>query len=78
MAVRVDIKPQSWHNPLLSSEPGVVPVVTLGSINLDVSQIDPTSAQGEGVSRLPWAREAVTACVRGIVACSKALRVPRA
>ncbi len=57
--VDIDIKPMSWPNPLNVNKKGVLPVAILGTGDLDVSQIDPTSIVLEGVSPLRWALEDV-------------------
>jgi len=48
--VHIDIKPQSCPNPISTNSRGVVPVAILGSADFDVSQIDVSTIQLEGVS----------------------------
>jgi hypothetical protein len=58
--VAFDIKPQSCPNPLNTKDKGRLPVAILGSEDLDVTQIDPTSIRLEhlsGVSPVTWALE---------------------
>ncbi len=57
--VRVDIKPQSCPNPLNVNSKGVLPVAVLGTEDLDVTQLDVTTIQLEGVSPLRWEYEDV-------------------
>jgi len=47
--VAIDIKPQSCPNPLNTTKNGVLPVAVLGSAGFDISQIDPTTVELEGV-----------------------------
>jgi len=55
----VDIKPQSCPNPLNGKSNGVLPVAVLGTVDFDVSQIDPASVRLEGVAPLRWSIEDV-------------------
>lgn len=57
--VPVDVKPQSCRNPLNTGNKGVLPVAILGTGGFDVSQVDPTTIELEGVSPLRWALEDV-------------------
>ena len=57
--VAFDIKPQSCPNPLNVSSGGVMPAAILGTEDLDVTQIDPTSIKLEGVSPMRWSEEDV-------------------
>lgn len=57
--VAFDIKPQSCPNPLNVLSGGVIPVAILGTEDLDVTQIDPTSVKLEGVSPMRWSVEDV-------------------
>ncbi len=41
--VSVDVKPKSCPNPLGTKSKGVLPVAVMGSLDLDVTQIDPAS-----------------------------------
>jgi predicted outer membrane repeat protein len=50
--VSLDIKPQSCPNPLNVREKGILPVAILGTADLDVNDIDPSSVQLEGVPTL--------------------------
>jgi hypothetical protein len=50
--VAVDIKPTSCPNPLQCKSKGVVPVAILGSVDLDVTTIDPASVLLAGVAPL--------------------------
>ncbi|MBL7049486.1 MAG: hypothetical protein ISR96_08235 [Nitrospira sp.] len=52
VAALIDIKPGSCKNPLNIKSNGVLPVAILGSENLDVSLIDPSSIRLEGVEAL--------------------------
>lgn len=55
----IDIKPQSCPNPLNVKSKGVLPVGILGTADLDVRDIDPTTIKLEGVPVLRWAYEDV-------------------
>jgi hypothetical protein len=57
--VAVDIKPQSCPNPLNPRAKGVLPVAILGTLDLDVTMIDPASVRLEGVEPLRWSIEDV-------------------
>lgn len=57
--VPVDIKPTSCPNPLNTKSNGVIPVAILGTTDLDVNDIDPSSVFLEGVSPLRWEWEDV-------------------
>ena len=63
--VAVDIKPQSCPNPLNVKSKGVLPVAILGTVDFDVTDIDPATVtlgleyDEEGVSPLRWALEDV-------------------
>ena len=57
--VAFDIKPQSCRNPLNVSSGGVMPAAILGTEDLDVTQIDPTTIKLEGVSPMRWSVEDV-------------------
>jgi len=57
--VFVDIKPQSCPNPLNTKGKGVLPVAILGTEEFDVSTIDPSTINLEGVFPLRWALEDV-------------------
>jgi hypothetical protein len=46
----VDIKPGSCPNPINVSSPGVLPVAILGTVDLDVTTIDPVTVRLEGVA----------------------------
>jgi len=48
--VDIDVKPQSCPNPINTNSRGVIPVAILGSDLLDVSEIDVSTIQLEGVS----------------------------
>lgn len=50
--VEIDIKPQSCPNPFNPRNKGVVPVAVLGSSSFDVSDIDPSTVELEGVPAL--------------------------
>jgi hypothetical protein len=63
---RIDIKPQSCPNPVNTRAKGVLPVAILGSENLDVNDIDPTTVRLEGdVEPLRWAIEDVATPFEG-------------
>ena len=57
--VPVDIKPQSCPNPLNTNAMGVFPVAILGTIDFNVTEIDPDSVLLEGVAPLRYAEEDV-------------------
>ena len=57
--VPVDIKPTSCPNPLNVKSKGVLPVAILGTVDFDVSDIDPATVLLEGVPPLRWALEDV-------------------
>jgi hypothetical protein len=69
--VHVDIHPTSCPNPLnvKGSGKGVVPVAVLGTADFDVTDIDPTTIELEGVSPSRWAVEDVTTPVADGDAC---------
>jgi hypothetical protein len=50
--VALDIKPGSCPNPLNTMSKGVLPVAILGTGDLDVTEIDPSSVRLEGVESL--------------------------
>lgn len=58
--VAVDIKPGSCPNPINTASRGVVPVAVLGTADFDVTTIDETTIQMEGVAPLRTAIEDVT------------------
>ena len=57
--VPFDIKPQSCRNPLNVSSGGVITAAILGTEDLDVTQIDPTSIKLVGVTPIRWNEEDV-------------------
>jgi hypothetical protein len=57
--VPVDIKPTSCPNPLNTSGRGGLPVAILGTMDFDVTQIDPASITLEGISPSRWDLEDV-------------------
>ena len=57
--VSIDIKPTSCPNPLNVKGKGVLPVAILGTVDFDVTQIDPASVELERVSPLRGAFEDV-------------------
>lgn len=59
LEVPFDIKPTSCPNPLNPRAMGLLPAAVLGTMDLDVTQIDPTSLLLEGVAPLRWAYEDV-------------------
>lgn len=59
-AVEFDIKPQSCPNPLNTKSKGVLPAAILGTDGLDVSEVDPTTLELEGVAPLRWYLEDVS------------------
>ena len=73
--VSVDIKPTSCPNPLNVKSKGVLPVAILGTEELDVTTIDPSTVTLEGVSPLRWAMEDVatpyTGEEEGCCACTE-------
>jgi uncharacterized membrane protein len=52
ISVLVDVKPTSCPNPLNLGQPGVLPVAVLGTAGFDVSTIDPSSVELQGVPAL--------------------------
>ena len=59
--VGFDVKPTSCRNPLNVKSKGVLPAAITGSSSLDVTDIDPSTVQLEGVSAKRWAMEDVVA-----------------
>jgi len=59
LEVPVDIKPTSCPNGFNIGKGGVTPVAILGTVEFDVTQIDPASVRLEGVAPLRWALEDV-------------------
>jgi len=55
----IDIKPRSCPNPFGIKQKGVTPVAILGTDDLDVMDIDPSTIYLEGVPPLRWAYEDV-------------------
>jgi hypothetical protein len=55
LPVALDIHPTSCPNPINESKQGVVPVAILGSVDFDVTNIDPSSLLLEGVPVRKWA-----------------------
>ncbi len=60
LAVELDIKPQSCPNPFNIKSQGVLPAAILGTMDFDVSTVDPTSLMLEGVPPLRWSMEDVS------------------
>lgn len=56
----VDIKPGSCNNPVNRTNRGVLPVAILGSVDVDVTTIDPKSILLEGFSPAKWSIEDVS------------------
>lgn len=54
LTVTLDIKPGSCPNPFNPKSNGVLPAAVLGSEDLDVSDIDPSSLLLEGIPPLRW------------------------
>ena len=52
--VPVDIKPTSCPNPINTKSNGVTPVAILGTLDFDVTQIDPVTVTLAGASPLRW------------------------
>jgi hypothetical protein len=63
VSVALDIKPQSWPNPLNVKGKGVFPVAILGIEDFDVSSIDTASIQLAGVSAVRSSVEIVAELV---------------
>lgn len=63
--VPVDVKPQSWPNPLNLKQKGVLPVAICGTEEFDVTKVDPATVQltleglDVGVVPLRWSYEDV-------------------
>lgn len=56
----IDIKPQSCPNPLGVKDKGVIPMAILGTMDFDVSEIDPSTILFEGeLPPIRWAYEDV-------------------
>jgi hypothetical protein len=70
MEVVVDIKPGSCPNPLNLKSRGVLPVAVLGTLELDVNDIDPASIRLEGVAPLRSALKDVAAPVTDTNDCN--------
>jgi hypothetical protein len=60
LAVDFDIKPQSCPNPFNTRSQGVLPAAVLGTMDFDVSMVDPASLLLEGVAPLRWDLEDVS------------------
>lgn len=60
-SIALDIKPRSCPNPLNLNDQGLVTVAILGTADLDVTTIDPTSLLLAGVAPLRWGFEDVAA-----------------
>ena len=58
--VNIDIKPGSCPNPLNTKNRGVLPVAILGSDDVDVDDVDPSTVYLEGASPLKWDVEDVS------------------
>ena len=54
LEVPVDIKPTSCPNPINTKSNGVTPVAILGTLDFDVTQIDPVTVTLAGASPLRW------------------------
>jgi hypothetical protein len=67
--VAVDIKPGSCPNPLNAASRGVLPVAILGTEEFNVSAIDPTSVQLQGVGAVRSSFEDVSAPAGGGEEC---------
>lgn len=52
LIVPLDVKPQSCRNPINTKKRGVLPVAILGTDTFDVTQVDVSTVQLEGVSPL--------------------------
>jgi hypothetical protein len=52
--VAIDIRPQSCPNPIYTGIKGVLPVAILGTVDLDVTQIDPATVRLSDVAPLRW------------------------
>lgn len=50
----IDVKPGSCPNPLKISDRGLISVAVVGGGDFDVSQIDPSTVQLEGVAATQW------------------------
>jgi probable HAF family extracellular repeat protein len=61
LQVVVDIKPRSCPNPLNVKSSGVLPVAILGTVDVNVTEIDPTSIRLEGVNAIRHSFENVAA-----------------
>lgn len=71
VVVDLDVKPQSCPNPLSGPGPGILPAAILGSADLDVSAIDPTTVLLAGVPPLRNSLEDVAAPVAdGLPVCA--------
>jgi hypothetical protein len=57
--VPFDVKPTSCPNPLNVKSGGVLPVAILGTMDLDVTTIDPASLEIRGVAPISWDLEDV-------------------
>jgi len=62
--VSVDIKPGSYENPLNVKSKGVLPVAILGTVDLDVTDIDPASVTLAGVPAIRSSIDDVSDCER--------------
>jgi len=65
--VAVDIKPQGCPNPFNVGAKGVLPVAILGTASFDVTTVDPTSVELQGVRALRSALEDVATPFLGTV-----------
>lgn len=59
-AVEVDIEPGYCPNPLDVESRGTIPVAILGTVNLDVTKVDPKTVRLEGVSPVNYRKEDVS------------------
>jgi len=59
MEVSLDIKPRSCPNPLNTKSREVIPAAILGSEYFDVSEVDVSTVQLEGVEPLRWSQKDV-------------------
>jgi hypothetical protein len=70
ITVSLDIRPGSCPNPLNPKSKGVLPAAVLGTGDLDVSDIDASSIELEGVPPLRWSIEDVAAPVSSEDECA--------
>ena len=70
LTVAIDVKPGSCENPIGVNSQGTVPVAILGSVDLDVTQVDVSSVRLEGVAAKKSSIEDVEATTSACESCT--------